>query len=183
MVMVGDEDVAAVRILLKGDFWGFGRMLDAMNDRPGPDRRLGTLMLATLGWAARTRFGNGWSHADVTRYAERVRDRSVIRGVPVSACEAHLLHALENRPLPSRARDTSGAEFALIMALGGDLATETRGRVLAEARAQADRWLEWYDRYGPPVNGVWQTKRRCRDSCVDSGFGRPERCRIGRRRR
>lgn len=182
MVMVGDEDVAALRTLLDGDWDGFGRMLYAL-DHPGPDRRFGVLLVTTAGWAARIRFENGWSRADVLQYAEDVRDRSVIRGLPLITCETQLLCSLENRRLPSpEPPDIVTAQFALIMALGGDLETEARGRVMAEARAQADQWLEWYDRYGLPVNGVWETRRRCRDAEVSSGFGRPGRCRVGRRR-
>lgn len=183
--MVGDEDVAAVRTLLDGDFQSFGRMLDEWNDRPGEDRRFGALLVFTVIAAARARFGNGWSHADVTRYAEHVRARSAIRGVPVSACEAQLLYALESRrepPIPSA--DATCAQFALIMALGGELETSARGRLLVEARAQADHWLEWCARYGPPVNGAWQTgRRRCQGAAGSPGFGDPGRCRVGRRRR
>lgn len=180
--MVAEEDVAAMRFLLNGDYDAFGRVIHEM-DRPGQDRRLGALMGFTILWAARARFGNDWSRDEVTRYAEQVRARSRIRDVPVRDCEAQILAALEDWPPSDEPAGSASTDFALIMALGGDLEASTRGLVLAEAREQADRWLEWCARYGPPVNGAWQTKRRCRGAVGSSGFRQPGRCQVGRRRR
>lgn len=184
MVMVGDDDVAALRFLLDGDYDSFGRMIDEW-DRPGKDMRLGALMSSTITWAARARFGNGWSYADVARYAEQVRDRAAtaIGDVPSRDCEAYLLYVLENQPLPPAGPPgTASTDFALIMALGGDLDAGTRGRVLAEAREQADQRLEYYDRYEPPADGARRAGRQCQDAGGTSGFELPARCRIGRRR-
>lgn len=178
--VVRDSDVEVVRAMLTGDL---AVARKALRERKSSDSvcRFPIFVDCALKRAALARLGGDWTRADVKRYCDRVEKETNVRRVRPGVCEKALLFVLERWSTPPDVPpvDCVQAQIALMLALGGELAPETRRRVLAEARLDADQRLRRREYYARQQ----EKDRRRRHAAGTLGFGYPGRCQAGRRSR
>lgn len=141
--MVTDAQVAALRAALTGD----GGTFDCLGGASGSDYgdEFAALTATAFVYAARKRFGQGWSRSDVIRFVGKLRatDDGTYSDLNAEVAELMLFSALRQQPMPAGHDELAKgyAQIAVLAALVDDLDAQALEKFLSEMRAQTDQWL------------------------------------------
>jgi hypothetical protein len=154
-VSVTNDQAAALRAQLAGDFEEHNRLLKQLRERADGGIGYSVLLTAAFGLSARRRFGRDWRPADVILFVAGVRARAetIAKALDPRVAERVLSSVLGSEDIAAVLTDNdiddldtgqvTDAETHLLMAMMAD-ERPRRGaldKFLAEARSRADRVL------------------------------------------